>query len=192
MTLFSLSRASVSKPSQRLKRAVKTGLGLAGLLLLAAATWWWFIWLSPWGYDRPAHLAPVAPGSHQVFVYGTLRYAPVRYLVMGSAGSTDDATLVGYRRCGLNIAPAPGGRVAGQVFSVSAAELSRLDRYERLGRRYTRLAVTLADETRAWVYRRLDANAAGQTPIGCPGSDTMGADISSLMHTATDAHQGAR
>ncbi|GAA3908851.1 hypothetical protein GCM10022228_19280 [Halomonas cibimaris] len=160
------------------------GIALVGTVLLALAVWWWFVWLSPWGYQRPADLAPVRPGSHQVFVYGTLRYAPVRYVVMGTAGRIDDATLPGFRRCGLNIAPAKNGRVAGQVFRASAAELSRLDRYERLGVRYTRRLITLADGTQAWVYRRLSPSGDGQTPMGCPGSDTISVD--------NDAHQGAR
>ena len=38
---------------------------------------------------------------------------------------------------------------------MDADELSRLDRYERLGIRYERRTITLDDGTRAWVYLRL-------------------------------------
>ncbi|MDN6297327.1 MAG: gamma-glutamylcyclotransferase [Halomonas sp.] len=156
---------------------------LAGIVLLAVATWLWFTMLSPWHYQRPPALAPIADGPHQVFVYGTLRYALVRYLVMGTSGSPAAATLGGYRRCGLNIAPIkepvaitqppPDSEINGLVLEVSAVELARLDRYERLGVRYTRRRITLQDDTRAWVYRRLASKAPAGEAIGCPGSDTI-------------------
>lgn len=178
----------LANPDSRLKRGVKRCVMLAVILLLAVATWLWLTMLSPWFYQRPSDLPAVANGTHQVFVYGTLRYAPIRYLVMGTSGSPETASLGGYRRCGLNIAPvkaapiktvpdksasAPDTVINGLVLEVSAVELARLDRYERLGVRYTRRQITLQDSRRAWVYRRLASNAPAREPVGCPGSDTI-------------------
>ncbi len=177
-----MSSRILANPDSRLKRGVKQCVMLAGIVLLALATWLWFTMLSPWYYQRPPDLAPVAEGPHQVFVYGTLRYAPIRYLVMGTSGSPEAASLGGYRRCGLNIAPiktpsvtkpAPDRVINGLMLDVSAVELARLDRYERLGVRYTRRRITLEDDTRAWVYRRLASKAPTGEAIGCPGSDTI-------------------
>lgn len=166
----------LANPDSRLKRGVKRCAMLAGILLLAVATWLWLTMLSPWFYQRPSDPPAVANGTHQVFVYGTLRYAPIRYLVMGTSGSPETASLGGYRRCGLNIAPVkavPDTVISGLVLEVSAVELARLDRYERLGVRYTRRQITLQDSRRAWVYRRLAPNAPSPNPVGCPGSDTI-------------------
>lgn len=178
-----MSSRILANPDSRLKRGVKRCVMLAGILLLAVATWLWFTMLSPWYYQRPPDLAPVDDGPHQVFVYGTLRYAPIRYVVMGTSGSPETASLGGYRRCGLNIAPitapsvtaqpTPNSVINGLVLDVSAAELARLDRYEQLGVRYTRRQITLQDDTRAWVYRRLASKAPAGEAIGCPGSDTI-------------------
>lgn len=121
---------------------------------LALAGWLWLTLLSPWTYDRPDHLAPVQPGPHQVFVYGTLTHAPVRWLVYGRAGDPEPAVLEGYRRTALDLEAAPGERVEGMVLTVDAQELAELDRYERLGIRYDRVRVTLADGQRVWAYRR--------------------------------------
>ncbi|ATJ82800.1 gamma-glutamylcyclotransferase family protein [Halomonas beimenensis] len=123
---------------------------------LAVGAWLWLVLLSPWTYDRPEHLAPVAPGSHALFVYGTLRHAPVRWLVYGRTGDPEEAVLPGYRREELDLEPDPDGRVEGLLLRVDAGELTRLDRYERLGIRYERVRVTLADGRNAWTYRRLD------------------------------------
>ena len=124
---------------------------------LALAGWLWLTMLSPWTYERPAHLAPIQEGPHRVFVYGTLTHAPIRWLVYGRAGDPERAVLEGFRRTGLDLAPAPAGRVEGLLLRVDARELSRLDRYERLGIRYERVRVELSDGRMAWVYRRLPA-----------------------------------
>ncbi|WP_445157702.1 gamma-glutamylcyclotransferase family protein [Halomonas sp. E14] len=130
------------------------------VLLLGALSWLWLTMLSPFTYDRPAHLPEVDEGPHAVFVYGTLRLAPVRWLVMGRAGETEPAVLAGFRRDGLDLVEAPGERTAGELVIVSAEELEQLDRYERLGIRYQRVPLQLADGRTAWVYRRLnDAEA---------------------------------
>ncbi|QTP59066.1 gamma-glutamylcyclotransferase [Billgrantia antri] len=129
---------------------------LMGLLVLLG--WLWLNMLSPYTYDRPEHLADIEEGEHSVFVYGTLRFAPIRWLVMGRAGEADPAVLEGYRREGLDLTEAPGERVAGEVIEVDAGELERLDRYERLGIRYERVPTRLADGRMVWVYRRLKAS----------------------------------
>lgn len=130
------------------------------VLLLGALSWLWLTMLSPFTYDRPAHLPEVDEGPHAVFVYGTLRLAPVRWLVMGRAGETEPAVLAGFRRDGLDLVEAPGERTAGELVIVSAEELEQLDRYERLGIRYQRVPLQLADGRTAWVYRRLNDDEA--------------------------------
>ena len=123
---------------------------------LAMAGWLWLSLLSPWTYDRPDQLLPIQQGPHRVFVYGTLTHAPIRWLVYGRVGDPDPAVLEGYRRNDLDLEQAPRSEVEGLVLSVDAGELARLDRYERLGIRYDRVRVTLADGRRAWAYRRRD------------------------------------
>ncbi|WP_338071771.1 gamma-glutamylcyclotransferase family protein [Billgrantia desiderata] len=127
--------------------------------LLALAGWLWLTMLSPYTYDRPAHLPEIETGEHAVFVYGTLRFAPVRWVVMGRAGETETAVLEGFRRERLDLVEAPDERVLGELVVVDADELERLDRYERLGIRYQRVPMRLADGRMAWVYRRLDEAA---------------------------------
>ena len=123
--------------------------------LLGIAGWIWLTMLSPWFYERPDDLADIEQRNHQVFVYGTLRYAPVRLVVMGSFGNPEKAVLEGYQRNGLDLSPQPGSKVEGLLLRVDADELARLDRYERLGVRYERVEITLEDGSRAWVYLRL-------------------------------------
>ncbi|WP_353048378.1 gamma-glutamylcyclotransferase family protein [Halomonas sp. ISL-56] len=134
---------------------LKRVLMLSGVGLLSLAGWLWLTMLSPWFYDRPDDLPAIEQRAHQVFVYGTLRYSPVRLVVMGSFGAPEEAVLEGYRRNGLDLSPQPGSRVKGLVLHVNAEQLARLDRYERLGVRYQRVTIELADGTRAWVYQRL-------------------------------------
>lgn len=128
---------------------------LSGVGLLSLAGWLWLTMLSPWFYDRPDDLPTIEQRTHQVFVYGTLRYAPIRLAVMGSFGAPEQAMLEGYQRNGLDLSAQPGSNVEGLLLHVDADELARLDRYERLGIRYERMAITLDDGTRAWVYLRL-------------------------------------
>lgn len=128
---------------------------LSGVGLLSLAGWLWLTMLSPWFYDRPDDLPAIEQRTHQVFVYGTLRYAPIRLVVMGSFGAPEEAVLEGYERNGLDLSLQPGSNVKGLLLRVDAEELARLDRYERLGVRYERMAITLDDGTRAWVYLRL-------------------------------------
>lgn len=128
---------------------------ISGLGLLSILGWLWLTMLSPWFYDRPDALPDIEPRTHAVFVYGTLRYAPIRLAVMGSFGNPEDATLEGYQRSGLDLSPQPGHQVEGLRLQVDALELARLDRYERLGIRYERVEKTLTDGNSAWVYLRL-------------------------------------
>ncbi|ADH85031.1 gamma-glutamylcyclotransferase family protein [Desulfurivibrio alkaliphilus] len=93
--------------------------------------------------------------EHPVFVYGTLRFALVRQLVFGGGGEPQPAVLPGYRRQGLDLLDEAESQVTGLLLQVGAVELAAMDRYERVGVRYQRLPVILADGTEAWVYRRL-------------------------------------
>ncbi|MBF8221607.1 gamma-glutamylcyclotransferase family protein [Halomonas sp. 328] len=129
--------------------------GLLGLPLLAAGYLWWTM-LSPFGYSPPEALPPIAEGEHRVFVYGTLRHAPLRWVIYGRAGDPQPAILPGYRREGLDITRDASASVEGLLLRVDAEELARLDRYERLGIRYERVERHLADGQPAWVYRRLE------------------------------------
>ncbi len=128
---------------------------LIGILTLIVPSYLWFTLLSPWGYSPPPGLLPIAPGEHRVFVYGTLRYSLVRWLVIGRSPESYTATLPGFQKEGLDLAVDAESRVNGDLFYVSADELKRLDRYERLGIRYRRVEVELADGNTAWVYRRI-------------------------------------
>lgn len=140
------------------KRGKRLCLLAASALLLPPA-WLWFTLLSPWGYQAPARLMPVTSGSrHDVFVYGTLTHAWVRWLVTGDSLPVEPAALPGYRREGLNLAPDPGAETPGLQLSVTAEQLIALDRYERLGIRYQRICLPLASDRHAWVYTRLPAS----------------------------------
>ncbi|EPC04432.1 hypothetical protein L861_03660 [Litchfieldella anticariensis FP35 = DSM 16096] len=129
-------------------------LGTTGTTL-AVFGYLWLTLLSPFTYHPPEGLPTIKSGEHQVFVYGTLRYPLVRWLVYGRTGNPEPATLEGYRRKALDLATAPKGKVEGLLLRVSAKELARLDRYERLGIRYERTRETLSNGQQVWAYRRL-------------------------------------
>jgi gamma-glutamylcyclotransferase (GGCT)/AIG2-like uncharacterized protein YtfP len=148
-------------PMRRLHLLLTTLLGLP----LAVAGWLWLTLLSPFTYDRPDHLPPIEAGPHEVFVYGTLRSGLVRWVVTGRAGDSRPAILEDFRREGLDLMEAPGERVEGELITVSAEELARLDRYERLGLRYERVRLALADGREAWVYRRLPEAAGAEAQL---------------------------
>ncbi|MDF1614552.1 gamma-glutamylcyclotransferase family protein [Desulfurivibrio dismutans] len=105
--------------------------------------------------DLPASSPLHLEAEYPVFVYGTLRSSLVRHLVFGGGGDPRPAVLPGFRRQGLALLDDESAEVPGLLLQISAAELAAMDRYERLGVRYQRLPVTLADGTEAWVYRRL-------------------------------------
>lgn len=132
---------------------IATGLGAALLVVVVSL---WLTLLSPFGYTPPEGLPPMPAGdTHDVFVYGTLRYPMVRRVVIGRRGDARSAVLDDFARRKLNIEPAAESQVRGQVLKVTSEELRRLDRYERLGIRYERVRLTLRDGSDAWVYRRM-------------------------------------
>ncbi|WP_157956756.1 gamma-glutamylcyclotransferase family protein [Salinicola halimionae] len=118
--------------------------------------YFWYTFMSPYGY-QPTETAIVDERvpEQDVFVYGTLRHDWLRWIIMGTPANTRTATLEGYRRQDLDILPQVSAEVPGEVLTVSPDALKALDRYERLGIRYTRDSVKLEDGTIAWVYRRL-------------------------------------
>lgn len=130
---------------------------LAGAALLLF--YLWLTLLSPFIYESPEHLPPVAEGPHQVFVYGTLRYGLVRWLAFDRWADPEEAILTGYRREGLDLENAPNAQVEGLLLTLSAEELRKLDRYERLGIRYQRVKAELKNGESVWTYRRLETEA---------------------------------
>ncbi|MDV6319232.1 gamma-glutamylcyclotransferase family protein [Chromohalobacter sp. HP20-39] len=132
--------------------------GLVVMIAIAIGFgYFWYTFQSPYGYEAPTN-PPIVDRRlehHTVFVYGTLRYAPIRWLVMGRAGTATPATLPGYVRDELDISPAPNKQVDGYTLSITSDELKQLDRYEHLGKRYRRVNVKLASNQSAWVYQRL-------------------------------------
>lgn len=139
--------------SQWPKRVLLTAS--TGILVLLI--WLWFSLFSPWGYAPPPGMPPIAQDeTHQVFAYGTLRQPLVRWLVVGRRVATQAATLPGFRQRGRNVVAQAGALTHGELFTVAADELRRLDRYERLGIRYLRSSQQLASGASAWVYQRLD------------------------------------
>lgn len=115
----------------------------------------WFVLLSPLGYEAPEDLPPIAEGEHQVFVYGTLRFGLIRWLVYDRWDDPQEATLAGFRREELDLKRASEAQVKGYLLEVDSTELKNLDRYERLGIRYYRDCVTLSNGNLVWVYRRI-------------------------------------
>ncbi|QJQ96629.1 MULTISPECIES: gamma-glutamylcyclotransferase family protein [Halomonadaceae] len=136
-------------------RSTRRALWVLVALALLLAGYLWVTMLSPFTYSRPDHLAEITEGQHEVFVYGTLRYASVRWVVYGRAGDPEEARLPGYRREGLDLAREENAYVEGLLLEVDEQELARLDRYERLGIRYRRELLVLENGNMAWVYLRL-------------------------------------
>ena len=126
------------------------------VILLVAYLWLTFV--SPFGYQLSDDVPQVDENaSYTVFVYGTLQQPWLRWLIMGRAGSAVPAVLPGYQKQALDIQPKPGASTRGLVLTVSGKELKALDRYERLGVRYTRVKVTLENGDTAWAYRLIDS-----------------------------------
>ena len=140
--------------AQRVKLILLAILATLLVSFTALLFYLWFAMLSPYGYERPDTLPAIdSSRDHEVFVFGTLTQPWVRYIVMGRAGETEPAVLEGYEKEALDIRPSTDEEVEGQLLRVTPGELARLDRYERLGIRYERVKMTLADGTSAWVYR---------------------------------------
>ncbi|WP_251978117.1 gamma-glutamylcyclotransferase family protein [Salinicola avicenniae] len=124
--------------------------------LISGGTYFWYTFMSPYGY---APSQPVVIDSRlerqDVFVYGTLRQPWLRWVIMGSPLETRPAVLPGYRKQELDIVPADSASTSGEVLTVTPEALKALDRYERVGVRYHRDNVKLADGSIVWVYRRI-------------------------------------
>lgn len=127
------------------------------LLSITAVVWFLYAGIEAGGFFRvtPSQTSSVYhDAEYPVFVYGTLRLSLVRHLVFGADGEPEPAMLPGFTRRGLDLVEEERSRVHGLLLEVGPAELAALDRYERLGVRYRRDRVMLADGTEAWVYRR--------------------------------------
>jgi len=126
------------------------------VLILTIGGWGWWTFVSPYNYSPPNSIVVEADaGAQRVFAYGTLRNPLVRLLIIRESTDPTPAYLPGYRKQGLDIVKVDSAKTDGVVFSVTPQGLRRLDRYERLGERYQRLQLTLADGKTAWVYQRL-------------------------------------
>ncbi|MCH8538976.1 MAG: gamma-glutamylcyclotransferase [Alkalimonas sp.] len=132
------------------------GVAVAATLASALAVWWllWLYLLGPIGYSAPERFE-YSDEPYQVFVYGTLKQPWVRRFIIGRTVDVTADTLTGYARDGLDLVAAPEASTTGLRFEVSANEMQRLDRYERLGVRYQRKQVVLDSGSQAWVYRRI-------------------------------------
>ncbi len=94
----------------------------------------------------------------KVFVYGTLAFGIVRFLVLGRFVEAQPAALVGWKRVGkpffgMTVVEDAPSTVHGFLITVSHDELEKLDRYERVEYRYTREEVLVENE-KALVYVR--------------------------------------
>lgn len=146
----------MKKSKRRLSRAQTLGLLFVALPLLLAS-YWWLIWQSPWLYQPPAdfYLEEVTE-TQKVFAYGTLKSPWVRMIVTRRISAGEPARLAGFERQALNLVEADlNTYVEGIVFEATPRELSRLDRYERIGVRYERRLHQLENGQVAWVYHLL-------------------------------------
>lgn len=138
------------------KKGGKTAWALMLLSLLAFSALLFFLASGPgiFGLVGPQTPSRYEQQEQELFVYGSLRYSLVRRLVFGGSGRPTAALLPGYRREGLDIVVDDRAEVPGLLLTVDQRQLAALDRYERVGRRYDRVRVELADGSQAWVYRR--------------------------------------
>lgn len=150
---------NLSRPARRPStwRRLLARLGIILLLLLLTiGAWGWWTFVSPFNYSPPSTtVVEKDAGEQRVFAYGTLRNPLVRLLITRELTDPTPVHLPGYRKQGLDIIEVDSAKTQGVVFSVTPQGLRRLDRYERLGERYHRLQLTLADGKPAWVYQRL-------------------------------------
>lgn len=134
---------------------------ILGLLLIVLAYQQWLRIYTPVDDAlRPPIPGGMSPDTQPLFVYGTLQWAPLRFIIIGRFGQPQPARLPGFRREGLTIVADAEHDVEGQVVIVNDQELRALDRYERLGWRYQRIIITLDNSLRAWAYQRLDDGPA--------------------------------
>ena len=95
---------------------------------------------------------PPTERTEQVFIYGTLLNPYIRNIACLCQTSSTPVTLPHYEKVGRNIVPQENSVVYGAVIQVSSRELRRLDRYEKVPRKYRREQITIAGDD-YWVYR---------------------------------------
>lgn len=93
-------------------------------------------------------------GAVPLFVYGTLTYCPIRFLVYGECGESTAAKLPGYAQAGLDLRLDANATTTGELLWVKPDELKRIDRYEDAGTSYFRIPVTLDSGLTAWTYTK--------------------------------------
>lgn len=132
---------------------------IAILMILVVAGGLYYSQIQPGGMRAPS-VAVMArlerEAERPVFAYGTLTSPLVRFVVTLGVQDPRPASLEGYRRVGRNILPDESGVVEGVLFEVTPGELRRLDLYERVGTRYERVLVDLANGSTAWAYRMVE------------------------------------
>ena len=138
---------------QMLRPFIKGLIFLACFVAVSYSLLWLYL-LGPVGYSPPEQ-QEYSAGPYQVFVYGTLKQPWIRRFIIGRSVDVTTDTLTGYERHGLDLMEEPMATTSGLRFKVSAAEMQRLDRYERLAVRYQREQVILDSGKQAWVYRRI-------------------------------------
>lgn len=96
--------------------------------------------------------------EERLFAYGTLRDPAIQREAFGRSVVGEADELVGFEKQETVfrgesypiIVPRAGGRVTGEILTVTPEELHRIDVYEDVI--YTRIAVTLQSGKMAWVY----------------------------------------
>lgn len=146
------------KAMSKLRRSLLRVSLLASLLLAVGymMLWWWFLGPSVGSLQLPEHYNST---GYRVFVYGTLKQPLVRRFITGARVPATPAQLPAFKRHGLTIKPKPDAMVEGLLLEVSAQQMRRLDRYERLGLRYCRFQVQLASGEQVWAYQRFDESS---------------------------------
>lgn len=96
--------------------------------------------------------------TETLFVYGSLRDAPVQMRLLGVTLEGTVAQVYGYHRhtefgeypVALSVPENSVSVIEGMTLQVTPMQLQRLDDYEGVG--YSRIKVTLADGQPAWMY----------------------------------------
>lgn len=130
--------------------------------VLVTGFFWWLLWLrllGPFGYSLPEGMQ-YQQHSYQLFVYGTLRNRWLRWVIIGQDVAVTADGLPGFQKQGLTVVANQAAVTSGLRLEVSARQLQRLDRYERLGQRYCRFKVSLLSGESAWVYQRMTEETA--------------------------------
>ena len=127
---------------------------LAAALSVVVLLSWLMVTRAPVYLPRLDANAPPPPeGPVHVFGFATLTNPLVRFVVLGRHVPAEPAALRGWQRDRRDLRNAPDIVLHGVRFRVTPAQMIRLDRYERTGRRYRRDLMELEDGSFAWVYR---------------------------------------